>query len=109
MRAPIERGQAYLTAGADLIFVPLLIDLSALRTVSSALGGRVSVVAVPGAPTARQFFEAGARRVSFGQTAMLATLGYLRSVADELRSTGSWSKIEATFFGFGTAEALFRA
>jgi 2-methylisocitrate lyase-like PEP mutase family enzyme len=109
VRLTIERGLAYLSAGADLIFIPLLVDLSALRTVSSALGGRVSVMAIPGAPTASQFFEVGVRRVSIGQTAMLATLGYLRSVADELRSTGSWSKIEASFYGFATAEALFRA
>jgi 2-methylisocitrate lyase-like PEP mutase family enzyme len=103
----IERGLAYLEAGADLIFVPLLIDVSLLRQLADAFDGRLSVMYTPGAPPAAELFEAGARRVSIGQTAMLASLGCVRAIADELRSTGTWSKIDATFFGFGEAEALF--
>ena len=38
---------------------------------------------------------------------MLAGLGQLRGNAEELRSAGTWSKIEANFFGFGEAEELF--
>jgi 2-methylisocitrate lyase-like PEP mutase family enzyme len=103
----IERGLAYLEAGADLIFVPPLIDVSLLRQLADALDGRLSVMYSPGAPAAAELFEAGARRVSIGQTAMLAGLGCVRAIADEPRSTGTWSKIDATFFGFGEAEALF--
>jgi 2-methylisocitrate lyase-like PEP mutase family enzyme len=109
VRLTIERGLAYLASGADLVFVPILTDLAVIRTLSKVFDGRLSVMAMPGAPRADEFFEAGVRRVSIGQTAMLATLGYLRSIADEMRSSGSWSKIESTFYGFGTAEALFRA
>jgi 2-methylisocitrate lyase-like PEP mutase family enzyme len=80
-----------------------------VRQVADAFDGRLNPMAVPGAPSANELFEAGAKRVSVGQTAMLASLGYTRSIAEELRSTDTWSKIEATFFGFGAAEDLFVA
>jgi len=64
-------------------------------------------MAMPGAPTANHLFGAGAKRVSIGQTAMLAGLEQLRGIAEELRSAGTWSKIEANFFGSGEAETLF--
>jgi 2-methylisocitrate lyase-like PEP mutase family enzyme len=103
----IERGLSYLGAGADLIFVPLLVSLPVVRQLADALSGRLSLLAMPGAPPADHLFEAGAKRISIGQTAMLASLGYLRIIAQELHSTGTWSKIEANFFGFSEAEALF--
>jgi 2-methylisocitrate lyase-like PEP mutase family enzyme len=103
----IERGLSYLGAGADLIFVPLLVAPPVVRQLADALSGRLSLMAMPGAPPADHLFEAGAKRISVGQTAMLASLGYLRTVAQELRSTGTWSRIEANFFGFSEAEALF--
>ena len=103
----IERGLAYLDAGADLVFVPLVVSPPAIRRLADAFGSRLSLMAMPGAPTASQLFGAGAKRVSIGQTAMLAGLGQLRGIADELRSAGTWSRIEANFFSFGEAEALF--
>jgi 2-methylisocitrate lyase-like PEP mutase family enzyme len=103
----IDRGRSYLGAGADLIFVPLLVSSPLVRRLAVALSGRLSLMAMPGAPPAEHLFEAGARRISIGQTAMLASLGYLRTIAQELHSTGTWSKIEANFFGFSEAEALF--
>jgi len=101
----IERGLAYLGAGADLVFVPLLVSPPAICRLADAFGGRLSLMAMPGAPTANHLF--GAKRVSIGQTAMLAGLEQLRGIAEELRSAGTWSKIEANFFGSGEAETLF--
>jgi len=102
-----ERGRAYLEAGADLVFVPLLTDVTITRHLSKAFNGRLNLMAVPGAPAASLLFNAGARRVSLGPTAMLASLGAVQKIAQELRQTGTWSSIEADFFGFGEAEALF--
>lgn len=103
----IERGRAYLQAGADLVFVPVLIDPEVVRQVIGAIGGPVSLMAMPGAPTARVLFDAGASRVSLGNCAMLATLGALREIASEVFHSGTWTSIERTFYGFGEAEALF--
>lgn len=71
----IRRGRAYLQAGADSIFVPLLTDLPLLRAVRDELGGPITVMAFPGSPSVPQLLEAGASRVSLGQGGMLATLG----------------------------------
>lgn len=103
----VERGRAYLKAGADLVFVPALIDPDIVRRLADAIDGPISLMALPGGPPADALFSAGAKRVSLGQNAMLATMGALRDIASELRSTGTWTAIERSFYGFGEAEALF--
>lgn len=103
----IERGRAYLQAGADLVFVPGLIDPEVVRQVTGAITGPISLMAMPGAPSARVLFDAGASRVSLGNCAMLATLGALRNIACEVLEAGTWTSMERTFYGFAEAEALF--
>jgi 2-methylisocitrate lyase-like PEP mutase family enzyme len=103
----VERGSQYLSAGADLVFVPLLVDLGLVKRLADQLQGRISLMALPGAPPARDLFASGAARVSIGQMAMLATLGSLKRIAEQLRQHGTWQSIEETFYGFGEAEALF--
>lgn len=39
--------------------------------------------------------------------AMLATLGSLKWIAEEMKQQGAWQSIEDTFYGFAKAEALF--
>ncbi len=109
VRLTVERGRHYLRSGADLVFVPLLVSPAVVARLAEALEGRISLMALPGAPPAGELFAAGAARVSIGQLAMLGTLGALRQMAEELRDHGTWSAIERTFFGFAQAEALFRA
>lgn len=105
----IERGRAYLDAGADLVFVPLLVAPQIIEQLAEAFLGRLSLMILPGAPSASALFAAGARRVSLGQTAMLASLGTVQAVARELREHGTYAAIEKSFFGFGEAERLFAA
>lgn len=102
----VDRGARYLRAGADLVFVPVLVDTSVVKRLVSQLPGPISVMALPGAPAADEFFAAGAARVSIGQMAMLATLGALKGIAEELIQCGTWRSIERTFYGFGEAETL---
>jgi 2-methylisocitrate lyase-like PEP mutase family enzyme len=103
----IERGRAYLDAGADLVFVPMLVDPAVVRLVADGLGGPLSLMAMPGAPAADTLFAAGASRVSLGHTAMLAMLGALRDLAREVKETGRWAAIERTFYGNREAYELF--
>lgn len=105
----IERGRAYLLAGADLVFVPVLTDPEVVRQVVRGINGPLSLMALPGAPAADVLFAAGASRVSLGNLAMLATLGALREIAEEVLRLGTWTSIERTFYGFGEAAALFTA
>jgi 2-methylisocitrate lyase-like PEP mutase family enzyme len=103
----IARGKAYLGAGADVVFVPGAIEVDTVRRLADGIGGPVSVMAMPGAPDAAALFAAGACRVSLGNTAMLAVLGALDSIARDVVKTGKWTGIERTFYGFAEAEALF--
>jgi 2-methylisocitrate lyase-like PEP mutase family enzyme len=103
----VARGKAYLSAGADLVFVPGAVDVPIVRRLADALDGHLSVMAMPGAPDAAALFAAGACRVSLGNTAMLAVLGALDAIARDVKTTGQWGAIERTFYGFAEAEALF--
>lgn len=103
----VERGRAYLRAGADLVFVPVLTEPDVVRRVADAIGGPISLMALPGAPPADVLFAAGASRVSLGHTAMMAMLGALRDVAKDIRETGAWASIERTYYGDREAHALF--
>jgi 2-methylisocitrate lyase-like PEP mutase family enzyme len=105
--ATIERGRAYLKAGADLVFVPLLIDPAIVRRVADETAGPISLMILPDAPSAETLFAAGAKRLSIGPAAMLAALGVLAEIADEMRQKGTWSSIGRSFYGFGEAESLF--
>ena len=78
-----------------------------VKRLAEELQGRISLMALPGAPSAQELFAAGAARVSIGQMAMLAMLGALKQIGEELRQHGTWRSIEETFYGLGEAEALF--
>lgn len=102
-----DRGAHYLQAGADLVFVPMLVNTSVIAQLVGRLPGPISVMALPEAPSAGDLFTAGVARVSIGQMGILAVLGTLKNIALELIQHGTWRSIEQTFYGFGEAEALF--
>jgi 2-methylisocitrate lyase-like PEP mutase family enzyme len=102
----IERGRAYLKAGADLVFIPVLVDPAQVRRAAKEIGGPISLMALPGAPSADTWFQAGAARVSLGPLAMMAALGVIRDIAADFRDAGTWTSIERTFYGFAETKAL---
>ncbi|MFY0408158.1 isocitrate lyase/PEP mutase family protein [Solicola sp. PLA-1-18] len=63
----VERGKAYLAAGAPVVFVPGKLDEDQIRTLVDAFGPqKLTTIAVPGSvPLARQA-ELGVARVSYG-------------------------------------------
>lgn len=105
----VRRGRAYREAGATSVFIPLATDLATIRALRQEIGGPITVMAFPGAPTVADLLEAGASRVSLGQGAMLAALGLLAQVAQELYQTGTYTQMQRTFYGFKEAEDLFTA
>ncbi|MDT8998617.1 isocitrate lyase/phosphoenolpyruvate mutase family protein [Paucibacter sp. APW11] len=102
----VARAQHYLAAGADMVFVPGLIDTVLLRRLADAIDGPLSVMVQPGAPSAAELFAAGARRVSLGVCPILACMGQLRDIAREARQNGRWQLLGERFYGFAEAEAL---
>lgn len=62
----IQRGRAYLAAGADCVFPIILADEEAIARIVRELDAPVNVLAVPGVPALARLAELGVRRVSLG-------------------------------------------
>lgn len=81
----VTRGQAYLAAGAPVVFVPGRLDEAQVRTLVEAFGERkLSVIAVPGSLPLATLEELGVARVSFGpwpqRVALTALQDFVRDV-----------------------------
>lgn len=88
----LERAAAFQAAGADGIFVPFVDDLDTVATLKSALGLPLNILV-------NEHLEIGAlrqlgvNRVSTGSRPILATLGLLREIAAQLKSSDDWSSL----------------
>jgi len=79
----VRRGQAFLAAGAPVVFVPGLVDREEIRAVAAAFGPqRLTVISVPGVslPT-RELQELGVARVSTGPFTQRVALTALQDAA----------------------------
>lgn len=79
----IERGNAYLAAGADCIFV-LGVSGGALREVVDGVRGPISVMADATSPTVAGYAAAGVARVSFGPGPMGVAYATLARLAKDV-------------------------
>ncbi|MGA7148610.1 MAG: isocitrate lyase/phosphoenolpyruvate mutase family protein [Microbacterium sp.] len=85
----IERGRAYLEAGADLVFVPGILDADVTRRLVDGIGERkVSVIGLPGALTAAEYEALGVARISYGPATQRVALTALQDVAADLYRDG---------------------
>ena len=103
----VRRGRAYLEAGADVVFVPGVVDPPTVRALVEDLGGPLNLMVLPGAPSVPELLGLGVARVSMGPGPMLAALGVVAGIARELRERGTYTALERSFYGFQEAEALF--
>jgi 2-methylisocitrate lyase-like PEP mutase family enzyme len=83
----LERGRAYLAAGADCVFVPGLADLGTIERLVAGLR-RVSVLAGAHGPALDELQRLGVARVSFGPGPMGVAMSSLRDAAVSLHSGG---------------------
>jgi 2-methylisocitrate lyase-like PEP mutase family enzyme len=81
----IQRGRAYLDAGADCVFVPGALDAGTVRQLVEGIGERrVSVLGLPGTPEPRELAALGVARVSFGPWPQRVALTALADAGAEL-------------------------
>jgi 2-methylisocitrate lyase-like PEP mutase family enzyme len=86
----IERGRAFLDAGAACVFVPGRLDAATARRLVEGIGERkVSVIGVPGSATLAEYQEAGVARISFGPWVQRATLTHLAALGTDLLAGAS--------------------
>ena len=86
----VTRANAYLDAGADVIFVLGLSDEANVARAIADIGGRISVIGRPGAVPLRRLGELGVCRVSFGPYALGLALSHLRDAAALLTALGEY-------------------
>lgn len=86
----VERGRAFLDAGAACVFVPGLLDEPTVTALVEGIGERkVSVINVPGSLPQARLAELGVARVSFGPWTQRATLTCLADLAKNLYAGGA--------------------
>ncbi len=90
----VRRLSAFRNAGADCVFVPGLRDAPTLGRLISDLQCPVNILAGPGSPTVPELRKLGVARLSLGSGPMRATLGLLRRLSQELKSTGTYATME---------------
>jgi 2-methylisocitrate lyase-like PEP mutase family enzyme len=108
MRNTLERGQAYLQAGADCIFIPGLRNPDHIRTVIDYLRANppsvdplpahhgepaINILAGPGVPSIPELARLGVKRVSYGSGPHRAAMGLLRRIASEASTSGTFNAL----------------
>ena len=96
----IARLRAYEAAGADVLYAPGLREVDEIRTVCSAVGRPVNVLAF-GNLTFDEIAEAGAQRVSVGGSLAWTGVTAFAAAAEAIRDRGDFS-------GLGSGAAVGR-
>jgi 2-methylisocitrate lyase-like PEP mutase family enzyme len=85
----VERGRAYLDAGAPAVFVPGLLDEDQISTLVEAFGPqRLTVIGVPGTPALSRLEQLGVARVSYGPMPQRVALTALQELTEEILRGG---------------------
>jgi len=107
MANTLERGHAYLGAGADCIFVPGLRDPKKIQAVVEAWKAPVNILAGPGVPSISELGKLGVKRVSFGSGPMRAAMGALRKITQEALASGTYSAMAELAIAYEDINGLF--
>jgi 2-methylisocitrate lyase-like PEP mutase family enzyme len=86
----VTRANAYLAAGADVVFVLGLRDEDSVAKAIAEIDGRVSVVSNPSSVPLRRLAELGVSRVSFGPGTLGLALAHLQAAATQLTALGEY-------------------
>jgi len=85
----IERGRAYLAAGAPVVFVPGRLDEAQVSALVDAFGPqKLSLIGVPGTPPLARLEELGVARVSYGPMSQRVALTALQELVEEVHRGG---------------------
>lgn len=107
LQRTMERGHAYLKAGADCIFVPGLRNVAHIKTLLEQWKAPMNILAGPGAPSIRELAELGVKRVSFGSGPHRAAMGLLRRIAEEAKTSGTYTAMTQGAVSYDEMNGLF--
>jgi 2-methylisocitrate lyase-like PEP mutase family enzyme len=89
----LRRAAAYAEAGADVLFVPGLSDLSVIEQLTAAAPLPVNIMVGPGAPTVEELTAAGVRRISLGSAISQAAYAIALRSAKEILTKGTYEEL----------------
>jgi 2-methylisocitrate lyase-like PEP mutase family enzyme len=104
----IERGRAFLDAGADCVFVPGVKDPATIGALVTGIGGPINILAMEGVPSIPALEQLGVARVSLGSGPMRATMMLLRDIARELKSAGTYGGFTRNAMSFNDVNDLMK-
>ena len=85
----VERGKAFLDAGAPVVFVPAKLDESQVSTLVEAFGPqRLTMIGIPGIPSLGRLQELGVGRVSYGPMSQNVALTALQELVEDVHRGG---------------------
>ena len=85
----VERGKAYLEAGAPTVFVPGLLGEEQISTLVDAFGPqRLTVIGFPGSTPLERLAELGVARISYGPQPLRVALTALQELAEDIYQGG---------------------
>src|SRR5690242_16423444 len=107
LAASIERGHAYLKAGADCIFVPGMHKAEQIRKVVGEWKSPVNILAGVGVPSINELARMGVRRISFGSGPMRAAMGLLKRIVEEAEGGETYKAMTEVSVSYDEMNALF--
>ena len=102
----IARLQAYVSAGAEVVYAPGLADLGQIARVVNEVGVPVNVLILPGGPSVAQLGDVGVRRISTGGLLSRIANGAMVAAAERLRDDGVVNTTEPFLARTLAAQAL---
>jgi len=90
----LQRMLAFRDVGADCVFAPGVRDAATIGRMVFDLHCPLNILAGPGSPSVAELTALGVRRISLGSGPMRATLGLLRRLAEEVKTSGTFQSLD---------------
>jgi 2-methylisocitrate lyase-like PEP mutase family enzyme len=90
----VRRLAEFRDAGADCVFVPGVRDAETIGRIVADLKCPVNILGVPGSPSVPELVKLGVKRISLGSGPMRSALGFLRKLAEQLKTSGTYKWME---------------
>lgn len=107
LNATIERCNAYVTAGADCIFIPGVLDKTTVTALTNSIAAPLNIIANPAFNDIQELQKIGVRRLSLGSGPVRATYATLMDIANTVQNKHDLSALFTHPFSYQKANEFF--
>ncbi len=104
----IKRGNKYLKAGADCVFVPGLLEINEIEMLVQHIKGPVNIITTPSSPGVKELQKLGVARVSTGSGPVRASFAKIKKISNELKKDGTYNNIYKTTIAYDKINYIFK-